>query len=358
VVGVEEYYNTNVDVAVVEEVEFGDEEENNVDVAVPVAPRIYPWARSNLRPLSETPDPSKETFIFWHIPKSGGSTVKTIYRCLGKSIDIVSQPGQIMQAKELGLVASGQVDIIFSSYPAAAVHHLFDTDHKGRMLAMFRDPVDRLISKFFYLQIATWENTYRPEWKDMEILEWIQGVNIDNDHMVKKLAGKIQRDKATREDLELAKRTVRNRFIVGLMTEMEESVHRYNAVMGIDEEEDNNGRKCMQSYFGKGVRKQNSNSHAKVEKDSPAYQLLVEKNQLDIELYEYVLQIFDQQEDLIKLYQTDNGLEEVIADNGVDEVMALENEVAFENEIVENSPALAEAPENEIVEDSPPLAEN
>ena len=30
---------------------------------------VYPWARDHLRPLTAMPDSSKETVLFWHIPK-------------------------------------------------------------------------------------------------------------------------------------------------------------------------------------------------------------------------------------------------------------------------------------------------
>lgn len=265
-----------------------------------ISPFMYPWAQTHLRPVTRAPE-SKETVLFWHIPKSGGSTAKSIYRCLGKTIDIESKPDSILEAEKMGLVASGKVDIIFSSYPDLAVDHLFDPLHKGRMMAMFRHPVDRLISKFYYLQVATWEKTYRPDWKDIDILTWVQSNNMDNDHMVKKLAGKLQRDDATEVDLFLAKRTAKARFVVGLMTEMEESIHRFNTVIGIDESEKRSER-CLGLYFGKGPKKTNSNSHAKVEKDSPAYRLLAEKNSLDIQLYEYVLELFEEQKEIIESY--------------------------------------------------------
>ena len=53
--------------------------------------------------------------------------------------------------------------VIFSSAPEKVITALFDENHKGRVLAMFRHPVDRLVSKFFYLQIATWEGPKRLE---------------------------------------------------------------------------------------------------------------------------------------------------------------------------------------------------
>ena len=74
---------------------------------------------------------------------------------------------------------------------------------------------------FYYLQIATWEKTYRPEWKELDIMDWVNDVNIDNNHMVKKLAGKgPYKDEATELDLLRAKNTIHQRMIVGLMTDM------------------------------------------------------------------------------------------------------------------------------------------
>ena len=86
-----------------------------------------------------------------NITQSGGSTAKAIYKCLGKNIDVRSQIETIEDAANLGLVESNDVDIIFSSFPSEAVGTLFDPSHKGRMLAMFRDPVDR---EFYALSIS------------------------------------------------------------------------------------------------------------------------------------------------------------------------------------------------------------
>ena len=73
---------------------------------------------------------------------------------MGKSIDIESRPQEILRQKDMGLVSSGKIDVMFSAFPGFAIEHLFDPSHKARVVAMFRHPVDRLISKFYYLQVA------------------------------------------------------------------------------------------------------------------------------------------------------------------------------------------------------------
>jgi hypothetical protein len=86
--------------------------------------------------------------------------------------------------------------------------------------------------------------------------------------MVRKLAGKNLDERPTASDLELAKRTVHNRFIVGLMNEFEESIHRFNTAMGIDESE-KQVKKCMDQFFVKD-EKMNSNPHPRVSADAKA----------------------------------------------------------------------------------------
>lgn len=294
---------------------------------------IYPWAEHNLQPLTVKPDPDNEVPLFWHIPKSGGTTVKNIAKCLDLTIadragalprfghdkdtellayrpwrkvgptyvnvDTTSNSG-ILRAEKLGLVPSGLPDFISTVYPDFAIDHLYDTSHKGRAMALFRHPVDRLVSKFYYLQIADWERTYQPSWKKLSVKQWAK-VNNDNNFMVKKLAGKTMNAQVSDLDLDLAMRTIKERFYVGIMGEMEESIRRFNIVMGIDETEETT-KKCMEEYFGHGVEKKNSNSHPKVEEGSEEWAMIAEKNALDVRLYEYVLQLFEEQKEIIESY--------------------------------------------------------
>lgn len=248
-------------------------------------PTIQPWARTHLRPLSIPPQTNvkKETALFWRIPEyvsgDGSTTITSIFECLGITIadkigierkfghheeeDIVAfkpWPGVsnatyvnadtrtrqgIDQAKKRKLVESGVVDLIISTDPAYAVEHLFhERAQKGRAIALFQHPVDRLVSKFYYLRSATWERQYKPQWQEMSLLEWAQFENRDTNYLVKKLAGKALSDEATEEDLHMAMRTIKARFIVGLANKMEESVHRFNVVMGINDMEAGN-QVCM-----------------------------------------------------------------------------------------------------------------
>jgi len=285
-----------------------------------------------MKPPTITPDPENETVLFWHIPKSGGTTLKSIYKCMKKTlsvrvgadpryghatdkeivafepgrtgnsfvnVDTLTPPG-ILRAQELGLVPSGLADLVVTTNALNfAIEHLYDRSHKGRVLALFRHPVDRLVSKFYYSQIATWERSYHPQWKDIDILDWAEHINHDKNQLVKTLARVGEFGKVTETDLTVAVNTVKLRFIVGLMNEMEESIHRFNVFMGINESEEDN-QICMDQFFGHGIKKENSNPHPKVEEGSPAWQVLARDNEFDIRLYESIVEIFGEQTEIIE----------------------------------------------------------
>ena len=306
---------------------------------------LLPWAQHHLVDVQERPDPVAETALFWRecissccllirllyvyhapppplilmcvsippikhsdIPKSGGTTAKRLYQCMGQTLAhrvgadpkyghsekdevVVFQPHDgkdwkvvnvdttikagILRAKKIGLVQSHTTDLIFTMEPNFAGRELYDEENKGRFLSLFRHPVDRAFSMFYYLQTATWERTYRPEWANMTVLEWANLPNAEEDYMVRKLVGKSFGMEADETDLIIAKELVRQRFIVGLMDEMNESIRRFNIVLGIDEESERS-QKCMVEFglvipketeedaTPVEVVKKNSNSHPKV----------------------------------------------------------------------------------------------
>jgi len=216
------------------------------------------------------------------------------------NVQTTSREG-ILRAEKLGLVPSGLADIIFTGNPIFAIEHLYDRGHKGRILALFRHPVERLISKFYYVQVADWEKSYHPEYKQLSLLDYAKSdIASDRNLMVQKLSGKVH---VTQGDLRDAMETVQLRFFVGLTNQMEESIRRFNVVIGIDQS-DEEIKKCMDQNFGNNIRveKKNSNPHPKVEQDSPEWKAFAEKNGLDIQLYDYVVQLFEEQRGIIESY--------------------------------------------------------
>lgn len=97
----------------------------------------------------------------------------------------------------------------------------------------------------------------------MHIRHWANRVNHDNNVYVKMLAGKKVRDPVDEHDLQIAMRTLKERFVVGLTDQMEESFRRFFVVMGIDESNKNRD-KCVAKFFGDDGLKKNSNAHPEV----------------------------------------------------------------------------------------------
>ncbi|EJK62837.1 hypothetical protein THAOC_16536 [Thalassiosira oceanica] len=278
--------------------------------------RDWSWT-DKLKRTSDAPihGGQHETAIYWHIPKSGGTTAKRIYECLGVTlaarvggqignaandtelkvvqpwinrkaaarpqytsyvnVDITSKEG-IQKARSWGLVESGLVDVIFSPVPVPVIQNLFSDRHQGRGLVVFRNPVERLISKFYYLQVATWE--------------------------VKGLAGVRLRQTATVEDLENAKIAISERFFVGLTKYYAESIRRFNAVLGIDAST-KRARGCRRKYYSKNGEYMNSNPHDIPDEGSAEWNAVAAKNELDLQLYKFVERLFREQREQIDSFR-------------------------------------------------------
>ncbi|KAL7474837.1 hypothetical protein ACHAW6_000789 [Cyclotella cf. meneghiniana] len=288
---------------------------------------------SHLRCIREAPERS-DTILFWHIPKSGGTTAKRLYQCMGLhqgkkiaakthqfalspsqtiNVDTTILPG-ILHAREMGLVPSRAADMVVTHEVTAAVRYLFSPQNRGRALALFRHPIDRLVSKFYYLQIASWERGYRPHWKNMSLLQWAETAKNgpETNYLVQKLSGKEWEDPVTEEDLPTAKQVLRDHVVVGLMDDMEESFRRFNIVMSATTDqgsERNRQERCMQELFHpeelSGMEKvvKNQNEHQTVAPGSHEWLVLARKNYLDMHLYSYIEMLFREQKDIIDSYQ-------------------------------------------------------
>lgn len=304
--------------------------------------------RGILGNLANIDDPiqtrDNETPFFWHVPKSGGTTLQRLYWCMGSTVanevgvnpkfgmidpnhikafspwkdnpgkvvnvDVCSHEG-ILEAKNRGfLTKPGQprVDFVSTSEFQFASMMLYSPNHKGRMFALFRHPIDRAVSKFYYLQKATWEPTYNERWAKMSLEEWASQARGDNNWMVRNLIGKQSKMELNDEDLELAKEIVRTKFVVGMMDRFEESVHRFNILLGVDESDPKN-QQCMESFSANGgdshskrntetITKKNewnSYAHPEAERGSEAWVSLSKIHMYDNLLYRYITLLFNEQ---------------------------------------------------------------
>jgi hypothetical protein len=272
------------------------------------------------------PSDDAETLFFWHVPRSGGSHLQDLYWCMDMTIanqvggeprfnkiaprhlvvefqpwkehgneakvinvDMSTRNG-IVHAKNLGLLSQKDLpkpDIIMSSQFYYLSTILFSSQHKARMFALFRPPVERALSRFRSLQQVN------KAWANMSVENWATQNKHEANWIVRQLVGKGLDDAVNVQDLETAKDIVRDKFIVGLSDKYQESLRRFNILLGADEE-DAKTKNCLQSH---GTSPEVAPS---IKQGSPAYVTLMSVNFLDAMLYQYAEQLFERQSKLFE----------------------------------------------------------
>jgi len=236
------------------------------------------------------------------------------------NVDVCTYNGIVDAKKRKFLVKRGphqvKVDFISTSEFVPASSLLFSPTRQGRMFALFRHPIDRQVSKFYYLQKATWEPTYNTRWAKMSLEEWASRERGENNWMVRNLVGKDNRADLTIQDLEDAKEIIRTKFVVGLMEKFEESVHRFNILLGVDENEPQN-QQCISDFSanqGDSHSKKNedsietknvwnSYSHPEADRGSDAWVSLSKIHMYDNLLYRYIVELFAEQRAIFQTAQ-------------------------------------------------------
>ena len=259
---------------------------------------------SNLIPVHSGPEAtssSTATPFFWHIPKAGGSSAKYYYvNCRGIKLahydddfDIVSRPG-VMKAKAANLVPSHSHDMLMSALFHPAID-LFDSENKGRAFAMFRHPVDIVISTYYYLQTATWEPGYDPKLGETPIEEFAAEA-CRRDWITKNLAGVVCQDDVTQEDFEYAKQILGDYFLVGLTSHTNESTERFDKFFGIPFPTDPQLiENCPGAEHASEVPRENGNKHPKVERGSDTWNKIAMSHEWDSQLYDFIESLYNDQ---------------------------------------------------------------
>ena len=247
---------------------------------------------------------AKATPFYWHVAKSGGTSVQDRYaHCFGLleaseigamnghdkeetlrvvevnesknhvNVDVSSVDG-IIRASSLNLVASNMTDVIFSPLIQQSVTHLFSHDNKGQMFAMFRHPVHRVTSLFYYLQIATWEPTYNPVLRNMTLLEYANSDLVEANFVLRSLVDKME-GPLSWDDVNVAKEYLRRKCLVGLVEQYEESIDKFDSFFDFRPKR-KNVDSCISELRENGGS--NVHHHPSIDPMSEEYQILERKN--------------------------------------------------------------------------------
>jgi hypothetical protein len=302
----------------------------------------------SLKYLANVPGDSVNTTtdvpFFFHVPRSGGSTIKDILgSCYGmaeatdvggrattsghlrqapNSLEVVhSEDGAayvnvdtstaegIQRAKTMGLVESHLANVIVSQHlhPAAT---LFNENQLGRCFTMMRDPIDRAVSMFHYLSVANWEPTYDPSLAYISIEMYARSKRAEHNWMTRFLSNELERD-LNDKHLAIAKKVLAKKCVVGLLEHKEESFHRFEKYFRWGPK-DQKEIECRDRLLHWGWS--NKHSHPQVEEGSVVWDLLYKKNSYDMQLYHFAQGLFTEQG---KLFPLENAGAQLQGDGGV-----------------------------------------
>lgn len=282
-----------------------------------------PLQFSGLANVFEEPyDPEKNKLYLWTIPRCGSTSIRQIAsRCMrltmaseagkgdtvGDSLQVVegsgmkyvnvdmSNPAGIERAKELGVGGWNEVDMVSSSYLYDGAG-IFDPDHKGYMIAMFRHPIERAVSLFYNLKS---NKAYAEQMVSLSTVEqYSRSSLVENNWMTRFLSNSLSGE-LTPEHEGIAKEVLRTKCIIGLLQEKAESMRRFEMLFDVKAEKSQRRYDCQEKLWywdwpGK-------NRHERVLEGSEAWNRLYEQNSFDIRLYEYARELFKAQG---KLFQS------------------------------------------------------
>lgn len=290
--------------------------------------KIYDDEQQYLLPLrhfADVSDPSRptDTAFFFKVPRAGSVTMMDIMgKCLhlvqstevgvgdghGKdpqlqvlqvqqnryvNVDTTQVPG-IQRAVDLGLASSGLADVIVSSYLHESAP-LFDLKHQGRAFIVFRDPLVRAMSMYWH-RVKT-VGDLDP---NLAIVDYAQGNGIENNWMCRFLTNRMEGE-LTKPDLDKAMQILKDKFLVGFMDDLEESVARVMKYQGwslsvADETERMKQEDCVRDLAMKGGGANIGAYEYEIPKrGSQAHALISWQTQFDTKLYAYAKELFEKQ---------------------------------------------------------------
>jgi len=277
--------------------------------------------------------------IFWHIERSGGSSIT---RVLGSCLSLVqasaipsfynhplptmlsvarisdqkyvtvdlTAPAGIHHAKNTGLLTTFHylTDLIVTHMPYTIAQDLLDGEHKGRLFVLLRHPIHMALSLFNHLQhLPQHHPQFDGTLKNMQIHDWVLHHPTFPDNILLRTILGYNHDPfpraLTEVDLNTAKYILKTKVIIGLLEQKGPSMERFmNYFMWDDHSPFQNQARvdeCMERALHWGWYHKSPPSdyydHFRQEvmnEESSLFLLMKQKNMFDFELYEYAKYLF------------------------------------------------------------------
>ena len=276
---------------------------------------LYRFTPSSFTSDRSKTDP-KTVMFFTHVPKSGGTNVRAYYKCvLGPSEMILPNDPSKDEPRYLGPPKESAKTTLVMGRPGSTPNYFGDSHElpKAKAFTMFRHPVERMVSDYYYIQKAHWEPGYDPDLANrLSLVEFAEkhsnfllGVLLYNHTLA---YGDDDDGK-----LQLAKELLDQYYVVGLTDQMTESLRRFDAYFGIDAAmmkditTKERYARCKDKFWEKTndadhaeesqhrALKSNSNEHRRLDPSGEEWKAIEDANSLDMELFHYAEILFRKQ---------------------------------------------------------------
>jgi len=287
--------------------------------------------------FKDTWDPYDNSDIpmFWHIPKAGGSSIKDtmggchrfvqatefgvtdghgaetevaiVYPAVPGVADTDRSPfvnidsttvAGIARAKQMGFADANLAQLVVSPF-VFETNDLFTPTAKGRLFSVFRHPIERAVSMFYYIQVADWEPSYKPELKDWTMSEYATSDIVENNWMTRQLSNQLGGE-LTEENLNKAMEVVRTKFLVGLMSQIERTMSRVEKFFRMTYHVNPTNQEACRNRLMSGGSNSNSKNKKPFTEEDPAWALLAHQNNFDMQLYSYIEALFEEQDAFVE----------------------------------------------------------
>lgn len=220
------------------------------------------------------------------------------YNATYVNVDTSTTSG-LYHADKLKFLQSKIADVISIASVYDSTRILYTSEYPGRMFALFTHPIERSVAYYNCIKKATWDERYNPDITQMTLAQFSASKHIENNPMVRlftQAPGIDLHRKLTNIDLEVAKKILERKCLVGLYRDMNDSLARFDRYFGwtrnsveIADEENfekkmMDVKKCCSRLEAKGdwwMSKQKS----EIDQGSFQYNMIVKANELDMKLY-------------------------------------------------------------------------
>lgn len=205
------------------------------------------------------------------------------------NVDLTTLEG-ITKSKDLQLAYQPQARVLVSPHLYEVSINLLNDQFRGRVFIMFRHPIERLVSLFYFLEK---EDKLPKNTVTMQDFVKHNETSINHNIYTRQLSHKTgYGDTLTVEDEKLARRVLRDKVVIGMMTEKSESLRRLEHVFqwSVDRPQ---VEQCHERLMNWDWPLKNRHNALSPEKE--VYKSIQRKNAFDLRLFAYAQVLFRQQ---------------------------------------------------------------